>query len=145
MSDQVRTVPPTMRANDAFQLMRTNGVHHLVVTTNAAVVGVLSDRDISPRRRSPSVPAGVTVEDLMSSPVATIEQDQTVRKAANVMEGRTIGCLPVTNRGKLVGIITTSDLLRLVGRGTDRPAPNPRPALSHKVPHKKGRVGSGRW
>ena len=145
MSEQVRTVPPTMGAGDAYQLMRTSGVHHLVVTSDAKIVGVLSDRDISARRRSPSKPAGVTVEDLMSSPVATIDREQTVRKAANVMEGRTIGCLPVTAEGRLVGIITTSDLLRLLGRGTDRPSPNPRPVLSHKVPHKKGRVGAGHW
>jgi acetoin utilization protein AcuB len=109
------------------------------------VVGVLSDRDISPRRRNPSVPVGKTVEDVMSAPVATIDSHQTIRRAANVMEGRTIGCLPVTDNGKLVGIITTSDLLRLLGKGGERPAPNGRVPLSHKVPHKKGRVGSGRW
>jgi CBS domain-containing protein len=125
--------------------MRSAGVHHLVVTAGDTVVGVLSDRDIAPSRRKPAIPPGVVVEDLMSHPVATIERDQTVRKAANLMEGRTIGCLPVTDHGKLVGIITTSDLLRLLGKGGDRPNHNVRATLSHKVPHKKAHVGAGRW
>ena len=76
MSDQVRTVPPAMGASDAYELMRTAGVHHLVVTSPSGVVGVLSDRDISPRRRRPAIPTGVTVEDLMSAPVATIERER---------------------------------------------------------------------
>ncbi len=145
MSDQVRTVPPTMVARKAFEIMRTNGVHHLVVTDDTGVVGVVSDRDLSPRRRVPAASADMTIDRLMSTPVATIQQGETVRKAANMMEGRTIGCLPVMDNSRLVGIITTSDLLRLLGHGGDRPKEATRPTLSHKIPHKKRRVGDGHW
>lgn len=144
MSEQVRTVRPGMGAAEAWHFMHTNGIHHLVVTDNATVVGVVSDRDISPRRRPPAA-SGTTVADVMSAPVATIERDQTIRKAANLMEGRTIGCLPVLDHGQLVGIITTADLLRLLGQGGERPVHNARPTLTHKVPHKKTHVGTGRW
>ncbi|MGE3958333.1 MAG: CBS domain-containing protein [Vicinamibacterales bacterium] len=145
MSEQVRTVPPDMAAAEAWHLMHANGVHHLVVTERKKVVGVLSDRDISPRRRPPAASLGMTVQDVMSSPVATVERDDTIRKAANLMEGRSIGCLPVLDRGALVGIVTTSDLLRLVGRGGDRPSRTERATLSHRVAHKKGHVPTGRW
>ncbi|MBS1820037.1 MAG: CBS domain-containing protein [Acidobacteria bacterium] len=145
MSEQVRTVAPTMGAADAWHLMKTQGMHHLVVTEKDKVVGVLSDRDIAPRRRLPSAAAAMTVAEVMSAPVATIEKGETVRKAANLMEGRTIGCLPVMQGSKLVGIITTSDLLRLLGKGGERPTHNERATLSHKVPHKKVHVGAGRW
>ena len=67
----------------------------------------------------------------------TIDHEETLKRAANVMRGRTIGCLPVTDRGKLVGILTTSDLLNLVGQGGDRPRHEARATLSHRVPHRK--------
>jgi CBS domain-containing protein len=145
MTDHVRTVPQTMSALDAHSLMKTTKMHHLVVTKAARVVGVISARDISSQGRPPKIPDGVTVEDLMSSPVVTIESGETVRKAANLMQGRTIGCLPVTDHGRLVGIITLSDLLQVLGRGTDRPNHNARPTVSHLVPHKKQHMPTGRW
>lgn len=145
MTEHVRTVSPTMSAMDAHSLMKTAKVHHLVVTRAARIVGVLSARDVSPQGRQPRIPDSVTVEDLMSSPVVTIERGETVRKAANLMQGRTIGCLPVTDNGKLVGIITLADLLRLLGSGADRPNHNARATLSHKVPHKKQHMATGVW
>lgn len=145
MTGHVRTVPPTMSAADACALMKTDKVHHLVVARAKVVVGVVSARDLSPQGRRPTFPDGVTVEDLMSSPVVTIDSDETVRKAANLMRGRTIGCLPVTNKGNLVGIITLSDLLQLLGKGADRPSHNARAALFHRVPHKKQHMATGRW
>ncbi|MGC4084284.1 MAG: CBS domain-containing protein [Vicinamibacterales bacterium] len=144
MSDQVRTVSPAMGAAEAWNLMKTSGVHHLVVTDDEKVVGVVSDRDI-PGRRKLTVAAGTTVQDVMSAPVATIEREETIRKAANIMEGRTIGCLPVMDHGTLVGIVTTSDLLRLLGKGGERPSRAVRATLSHRVPHKKMHTASGRW
>ena len=45
----------------------------------------------------------------------------TVREAANLLRGRSIGCLPVFDGDQLAGIVTTSDLLELIGRGVERP------------------------
>lgn len=145
MTEHVRTVPPTMSAMDAYALMKTAKVHHLVVTRAKKVVGVLSSRDLSPQGREPKIPDSVTVEDLMSSPVVTIDRTDTVKKAASRMQGRTIGCLPVLDKGKLVGIITLADLLQLLGRGVDRPNHNARATLNHLVPHKKQHMATGMW
>jgi CBS domain-containing protein len=144
MSDAVRTVPPSLPAAEAWQVMKTEGIHHLVVTTGRRIVGVLSSEDAGGRTGS-SLRAGKLVEDLMSRPVVTVKKTDTVRRAANVMRGRTIGCLPVTDGTKLVGVITTSDLLNVVGHGNDeRPRPERR-NLSHRVPHKKQQAGTGLW
>jgi CBS domain-containing protein len=43
-----------------------------------------------------------------------------VRRAANLLRGRSIGCLPVVDSGQLIGIVTISDVLELVGRGARR-------------------------
>jgi predicted transcriptional regulator len=72
------------------------------------------------------------VEDAMLRNVVTATPDTTVRQAANLMRGRSDSALPVLSAGKLVGIITVSDLLDLLGHGVDRPAPKTRWTLRHR-------------
>ena len=120
MSKQVKTITPAAAADDAWNLMRLHRIHHLVVTDAHRIVGVVSARDASGRRGRGSGTG--TVADVMTSPAVTVEPNATIRQAANVMRGRTIGCLVVVEAGRAVGIVTVSDLLELVGRGIDRGA-----------------------
>jgi acetoin utilization protein AcuB len=144
MTERVRTVPADTPVEQAWSLMKTDGIHHLVVTDGRRIVGVLSDRDGGGR------PAGTqrgvtTVQELMTKPVVTIGPDATIRRAANMMRGRTIGCLPVTRGGRLVGIVTTSDLLDAVGGGVDRPSRASRRTLNYKTPHRRKHPATGTW
>jgi CBS domain-containing membrane protein len=77
----------------------------------------------------------------MTAPVLTVDSATTIRRTANLMRGRSIGCVPVVDAGRLVGIVTVSDLLALLGRSS---VPERR-GLNHRVPHRKQRVGSGLW
>ena len=144
MTEGVQTVPPTMPAADAWELMRRKRMHHLVVAQNSDVVGILSDRDTGS-----GVGAGVraqhTVADLMTSDVVTVRASDTIRSVANMMRGRTIGCVPVVDGKRLVGIVTVSDLLRLLGRGIDRPVKPSRRTATHRAPHRKAHRTGGSW
>ena len=76
----------------------------------------------------------------------TVEPTITVRQAANVMRGRSIGCLVVVESGHAVGIVTVSDLLELVGRGLDRGAvTTTRRTLSHRAPHRRSKGVVAAW
>jgi CBS domain-containing protein len=82
----------------------------------------------------------------MTKPVVTVGPTTTVRRAANLMRGRSLGCVVVTDRGRVVGIVTAADLLELLGRGSDRPVASARRwTLTHRVPHRKRRVATGVW
>jgi len=140
----VQTVPATMPADQAWDLMRRKRIHHLIVTAGTEILGVLSDRDAGGRSGA-RVRAGAIVAELMTTRVATIESDATVRKAANLMRGRTIGCLPVVDGRRLVGIVTISDLLELVGGGVGRPERAIRADIHYRVPHRKQRTGKRAW
>jgi acetoin utilization protein AcuB len=59
----------------------------------------------------------------MTAPVVTAKPDSTLREAAKLLRGRSIGCLPVIDGRKLVGIITLSDVLETIVRGVERPTP----------------------
>ncbi len=121
MKRSVETITEGQSADDAFERMRLRRIRHLVVMDGKRICGVVSQRDIAnePGR------AGRTVRDVMSSPAVTAAPGMTVRQAANLLRGRTLGCLPVIDGKKLVGIVTITDLLELVGRGAERPVPRP--------------------
>lgn len=121
MTRSVQTISPDAPAEDAVTLMRVKGIHHLVVTDGVRIVGVLSDRDAGGPRGA-AARQHRTVAELMTSPAVTVDASTTVRKAANLMRGRSIGCLVVADGGRAVGMVTVSDLLELVGRGIDRGA-----------------------
>jgi acetoin utilization protein AcuB len=87
------------------------------VVEDHRVVGVVSDRDLGSARAI----GDRTAHDVMSDVVVSATSETTVRRAANLLRGRSIGCLPVYDGDKLVGIVTTTDLLDLSGRGTERP------------------------
>ena len=123
MRTKVETIAPRESAGAALERMRRTRIRHLVVQDGEKIVGVVSDRDLraSQRRRQ-------TVEDVMSSPAMTCSPDTTLRQAANLLRGRTIGCLPVVADGRIAGIVTTTDLLDLIGGGleVERPVPKTR-------------------
>jgi len=114
MSTPVDTVASHAAAGEARALMKQQGIHHLVVMDGRKAVGVVSARDLTANRSG-------AVGDIMSAPVATARPRATVREAANLLRGRTVGCLPIVDAGKVVGIVTISDLLDLIGRGVERP------------------------
>jgi CBS domain-containing protein len=118
MTRNVQTVPATMRAPQAWELMRCRRIHHLVVTDGSKVTGVLSDRD-GDGPGGAILRADSTVADLVSSEVVTIEPTEPVRKAARLMRRRSLSCLPVTKGTRLVGVLTVSDLLDVLARGVE--------------------------
>ncbi len=122
MTEDVLTVAPDEAVAAARTLMRARGIHHLVVVDERRrVIGVVSAGDVGGRRAP--VSDDRRIGEVMSTPVVCVERDTTVRRAANVLRGHTIGCLPVLEDGRLAGILTLSDLLELLGRGSFRPTP----------------------
>ena len=145
MSTDVKSVAAGLSAEDAWRRMRAERIHHLVVLDGKAVAGVFSDRD-GGGPKGAAVRAGHEVGELMTKPVVTVTPDTTVKRAANLMRGRSIGCAVVTDRGRVTGIVTTSDLLELLGRGAIRPTPVSRRApLNYRAPHRKRNRAYGVW
>jgi CBS domain-containing protein len=122
MSSPVETVQFDDSAEHAWHRMRASRIHHLVVLDGATVVGVLSHRDLGGEHGS-AVRNNMKVEQLMTRSYVTADADTTVRAAANQLRGHLIGCLPVMDGDRLVGMVTITDLLTLLGHGSARPTP----------------------
>jgi acetoin utilization protein AcuB len=145
MTKGVKTIAATVAAEDAWNGMRLNRIHHLVVARGQRILGVLSDRDAGGRRGA-SVRVNSAVADLMTAPVVTVEPTATVRQAANLMRDRSIGCLVVVESGRAIGIVTVSDLLQLLGHGFDRGVvASRRWTLKHRTPHRESKGVVAAW
>jgi acetoin utilization protein AcuB len=118
MSREIKSVATTATVGEAKSVMKVNRIRHLLVLDRGNVVGVVSDRDLGGRTASGDQRQ---LGALMTDHVVTATPETTVRQAANLLRGRTIGCLPIVDEGKAVGIVTTTDLLDLIGRGSERP------------------------
>ena len=121
MTTPVQTIAGTAEATAAREQMRLHGIKHLVVTEDNRPTGVLSLSDLG-GPHGEAVRAGRRVDDLVIDKPVFVTPQTTVREAANLMRGHAVSCLAVIDRGKLRGIVTTFDLLELLGRGVDRPA-----------------------
>lgn len=139
MHTKVETISPRESAAAAFERMRRARIRHLVVKDGKKIVGVLSDRDVGGEESLRQVE---TVEDVMTSPALTASPDLTVREAANLLRGRVIGCLPVVERGRIVGIVTTTDLVEMIGGGYGESSRDAR-LLTRESWHRGPYVGLG--
>lgn len=115
MSKPVFSIRPKADLDAAHAQMTEHHVHHLVVTDANAVLGILSTHDLE-RKRSALYEDKWLVEDIMSEPAMVATPEMTTAQAAALMRGSAQGCLPIVDGDKLVGIVTTSDLLDLLAR-----------------------------
>lgn len=145
MKVPVATVSPNESLYIADGLMSLGDVRHLPVLSGTALVGILTQRDIL---RAPGLLAPVLefaadtraalralrVEEAMTTAVVTIGAEASVKEAAEQLLKHRVGCLPVMEAGRLVGIVTTSDLLRAVAGPPERMA-NPQEGASTATAH----------
>jgi acetoin utilization protein AcuB len=113
VSRNLLTATEGERLASAAQKMLRGRLRHLPVVRGDDLVGVLSERDILARRgRSEPTPwEDALVGAVMSGPALVAVPDQEVAQAAAHMAAHKIGCLPVVNKGRLVGMVTTTDLM----------------------------------
>jgi CBS domain-containing protein len=119
MTEQVYKVSPETTAEAAWNIMSMRRIHHLVVTQDGHVVGLLSARDFD-HVKTRSARERTTVADLMTPKVVTASPATSIRRAANMLRGRATDCLVVNEGGRIVGIVTAADLLDLIDRGLER-------------------------
>jgi CBS domain-containing protein len=146
MSVGVQTVRPGTPAANARERMKTKGIHHLLVQEGAEMVGVLSARDLGRRAGRGITARKLLVADFMTPHAVTVSPDTSVRRAANVMRGQSLGCLIVVDKGQAVGIVTVADLLDRVHEHRrhriDKETP---PSLHYRVPHRKQHRAGRAW
>ena len=123
MSHPVITISPDMPVMDALGIMRKDHIRRLPVVRHGKLVGIVSEKDLlyaSPSQATSlnvwelhSLLSKIKVSDVMTKDVTTVQVDTPLEEAARILADNTIGGLPVMQDGKMVGIITETDLLKI--------------------------------
>lgn len=112
MSKKVYTIGPEDSMAEAAKIMGDNHIGSLVVKVKGKPEAIVTERDLLSKVIAQGKdPKSVRVKEVMSSPLITISPTATIKKAAQTMIAKK-GRLTVFKEGKLVGVITASDLIR---------------------------------
>lgn len=118
MSRNVISLPPAATLAEARTLMQRHHIRHLTVQIDGRLVGLVSQRDILAAQES-SLEQGTNdhflqqhqLSEVMIKEVTTVSPRAGIREAALHLQKHKYGCLPVVDKGKLVGIVTDSDFV----------------------------------
>lgn len=118
--------PVTLRVEDipdlAEDVMALGRIRRIPAVEHDRLVGILSQRDLFRSalikllglrsKEQKDLLKAIPIEEVMNRPVIAISPDATVREAARIMPERKIGCLPVVEGQRLVGLVTETDIMR---------------------------------
>jgi len=114
MTKNPKTAMPEMTAQAAAKLMRKEDVGSLVIIEDGSANGILTEKDLVKKVVAEGLsPSKVKVRDIMSTPLITIAPTESVAGAAKMMAEMKLRRLPVVSKGKLIGILTENDVLKL--------------------------------
>ena len=119
MKKDLVTVESTKSIKDAASLMNNQDVGCVIVTKENIPVGILTERDFVKRIAAEEKELSEPVEKVMSSPLISVKPDDTVWDAAEVMKRKNIHKVPVQDGNEIVGIVTTTDLVKICSLGSD--------------------------
>ena len=113
MSSPALTIEENETAKAAGEKMKKHRKGCLLVTRNGKPVGIVSDSDlINKVLVKDKLASQVLVKEIMSSPLVTVRPDDNIVDAVNKIKKNNIHRLPVIDKGKIVGIISLSDIAR---------------------------------
>lgn len=118
------TIAPETSFNEALKLMKQNKIKRLIVMKDDRIVGIVTEKDLLYASPSKATTLNVwelhyllsklKVEEIMTKDVVTVNENTPIEDAARIMEERDISGLPVVDdAGKLVGIITQTDIFKV--------------------------------
>ena len=113
MQNNIVSVSTTASIQEAAKLMASAEIGSILVTEKGRYVGIVTERDLLKKVLAiGSDPTKETVKKVMSSPLITIDANEDIETANNMMEKNRIRRLPITINGKIEGIITSRTVLK---------------------------------
>lgn len=140
MSDAYKTVGDVMtrqimvlriedNLDEVMKAMKLFQIHHVPVVDGEKLVGMVSHRDMLSLMHSRLQPLAsqedrdtfehTFVMSVMTRDPVSVAPELTLANAVRILQERRVGCLPVVSEGKLIGLLTETDLLRVLGQMLD--------------------------
>ena len=116
MTKTLISVNPTTTALQIAKMMEQGGIGAVLVKENENLVGIVTDRDFATKIAANNLPFDTPVEKIMSSPLITINHNELISAAADMMTSKKIRKLAVSDNGNIIGLITSTDLVNQLAK-----------------------------
>jgi len=116
MTKALISVNPTTTVVQIAKMMEQGGIGAVLVKENDNLVGIITDRDFATKIAANNLPFDTQVEKIMSSPLISINHDEPISAAAQMMYSKKIRKLAVSENGTIVGLVTSTDLVNQIAK-----------------------------
>ena len=119
MSKNVLTLDKSTSLQEAAENMKKLDVGCVIVTGNNNPIGIITERDFVTKIVAEGRPLFTEIQEVMSSPLITIDSEETIWEASELMKEKSIHKLPVKENEQITGIVTTTDIVKISSVGSD--------------------------
>jgi len=119
MSKNVLTLDKSTSLQEAAENMKKLNVGCVIVTENNNPIGIITERDFVTKIVAEGRPLFTEIQEVMSSPLITIDSEETIWEASELMKEKSIHKLPVKENEQIAGIVTTTDIVKISSVGSD--------------------------
>ena len=119
MSKNVLTLDKSTSLQEAAENMKKLNVGCVIVTENNNPIGIITERDFVTKIVAEGRPLFTEIQEVMSSPLITIDSEETIWEASELMKEKSIHKLPVKENEQITGIVTTTDIVKISSVGSD--------------------------
>jgi len=119
MSKTILTMDKSTSIRDAAENMKKLKIGCVIITEDDKPIGIVTERDFVTKVAAEGRPLFTEISEVMSSPLITIDSEETIWEASEIMKEKLIHKLPVKEDDHIVGIITTTDIVKIASLGSD--------------------------
>ena len=119
MKKNVISIDENMTIKDAAVMMTDAKIGSIIISRKNIPVGMLTERDFITKIAVKEKPLSTLLSEVMSKPLLVIDPDQTVWEAAEIMRNMEIHRVAVQKENKIVGMVTTTDLVKVCSISSD--------------------------
>ena len=119
MKKKVISIDEAKTIKDAANMMNEARIGSIIITKDDTPVGILTERDFVTKIAAKEIPLSTPLSKVMTKPLLVIGPNQTVWEAAEIMKNMEIHRVAVQEGNKIIGMVTTTDLIKIISIGSD--------------------------
>ncbi len=119
MKKNVISIDEAKTIKDAANMMNEARIGSIIITKDDTPIGILTERDFVTKIAAKEIPLSTLLSKVMTKPLLVIGPNQTVWEAAEIMKNMEIHRVAVQDGSKIIGMVTTTDLIKIISIGSD--------------------------
>ena len=119
MKKDVISIDEAKTIKDAANMMNEARIGSIIITKDDTPIGILTERDFVTKIAAKEIPLSTPLSEVMTKPLLVIKPNQTVWEAAEIMKNMEIHRVAVQEGNKIIGMVSTTDLVKICSVGSD--------------------------